>query len=195
MLRALTERRPYPRPWRRYAAAMVAGERMRWAALGVLGAALVLSGCGGGGDGSTFTSESAEPLSKQELIARGDAICQQARDQFAELQENPPTTAEDAATLTQHVIDITETQVSHLRELNPPASLRSSLDDYLKALEKNIGILKQGLKAAQNNDATGYAQAQAKTVSQQVERLQLARAVGFNVCSRPAGDAPGSVGG
>jgi hypothetical protein len=174
---------------------VLARKRIICAALAVVAAALVLGGCGGGSGSSTSTTASGEPLKKPELIAQGDAICRQAADQFTQLQQNPPTTAETTVTFTQNLIDIQENQLSQLRELNPPASVRSSLDDYLKALEKNIAILRQGLKAAQRNDATGYAKAQAKTVSRQVERLQLARAVGFEECSRPAGTAAGTTGG
>ena len=173
---------------------MLAGKRINSAALAASVAALVIAGCGGGG-GSDTTTSSAEPLTKQELIARGDAICKQALGQFQQLQQNPPTTADDAATLTQKLIDITQNELTQLRELTPPSAFESNLDDYLKALDENIAVLKQGLKAAQHNDATGYAKAQAKTVSTQVERLQLARAVGFKECSRPAGTAPGSAGG
>jgi len=167
---------------------------MRWVTLAVVVPVLV-AGCGGGGESSTSTTTGGEPLTKDALIAQGDAICRQALEKFQQLQQNPPTTAEDAATLTQQLIDITETELSQLRDLNPPATLQSSLDDYLNALDKNIAVLKQGLKAAQQNDAPGYAKAQAKTVSQQVERLQLARAVGFEECSRPAGTAPSASGG
>lgn len=173
---------------------MLTGKRIHILALAAIAAA-ALTGCGGGGGSSTSTTASAGALSKQELIAKGDAICQQAREQFQQLQQNPPTTAEDAAALTQKLIDITESELSQLRQLTPPASAESSMDDYLKAMEKNVGVLKQGLKAAQQGDATGYAEAQAKTVSQQVERLQLARSVGFNECSRPAGTAPSGSGG
>jgi hypothetical protein len=123
------------------------------------------------------------------LVAQGDAICKEARDRFAQLQGNPPTTPEETATFTQRLIDITETEVEQLRALNPPASVKAALDDYLKALDKNIAVLRQGLAAAQQSDATAYAKAQAKAVKGQVERLQLAQAVGFNECSRPAGTA------
>jgi hypothetical protein len=174
---------------------VLAGKRIHWAAIAAIAAVAVLAGCGGGGGTSTSSTPSGEPLTKQELIAEGDEICRQAGEQFQQLQQSPPTSAEAAVTFTQKLIDIQQTQLTQLRELNPPAAVQSSLEDYLKALEKNISILKQGLEAAQNSDATGYAKAQAKTVSQQVERLQLARAVGFKECSRPAGTAAGSAGG
>jgi hypothetical protein len=173
---------------------MLARRRIGCGALALCAATLAIAGCGGGGS-SPSTTSTGEPLTKQDLIAKGDAICRQALAQFQQLQQNPPTTAEGAATLTQKLIDISETELNGLRDLAPPASLQSNLDAYLKALETNIAILKRGLKAAQQNDAAGYAKAQAQTVSAQVKRLQLARAVGFQECSRPAGTASGSSGG
>jgi hypothetical protein len=174
---------------------VLAGKRIICGVMAALAAALPLAGCGGGGETGTSTAGSGEPLTKQGLIAKGDAICKQANDLFARLQQSPPTTPESAVTFTQKLIDIKWTELSQLRDLNPPASLKSSLDDYLGALDKNIGVLKQGLKAAQQNDATGYAKAQAETVREQVKRLQLAQAVGFQECSRPAGAAAGNASG
>jgi len=168
------------------------GWRLIWAtaitALSVAG----LGACGGGGSNST-TSTAAE-LTKSQLIAQGDAICKDAHDRFAELQGSPPTTPEETATFTQHLIDITENEVSQLRALNAPTNVKPALDRYLQSMDKNVGILRQGLKAAQQSDATAYAQAQAKAVQGQVKRLQYAQAVGFKECSRPAGTAPSGSG-
>jgi hypothetical protein len=171
------------------------GKRIDCAALAMLAAGLVFVGCGGGGGSTTSATTGGEQLTKQELIAKGDAICRQANDKFTQLQQTPPTTPETAVTFTQSLIDIQESQLAQLQALEPPPSLQSSLDDYLKTLEKNIAVLKQGLKAAQQSDAAGYAKAQAKAVKGQVQRLELARAVGFKECSRPAGTAPGGAGG
>jgi len=168
-------------------------ERIVSAAVGIALLAFLV-GCGSGSGTRNTSAGSDEELTKSEFVARGDAICKDAHDEFALLQQNPPTTAEGAATLAQRVIDITERELSQLRALNAPATVRPDLDKYLQALEKNVAILKQGLEAAQQNDATAYAEAQAKTVKEQVNRLQLAQAVGFKECSRPAGIAPGSTG-
>ena len=154
--------------------------------------AVGLGACGGGG-GSSTTRTAAE-LTKSQLIAQGDAICKAASDRFAELQGSPPTTPEETATFTQKLIDIKESEVRQLRALNPPANVKPALDRYLQALDKNVDVLKQGLKAAQQSDATAYAQAQAKAVQGQVKRLQYAQAVGFAECSRPAGTAPSGSG-
>jgi hypothetical protein len=156
-------------------------------------AAAGLAACGGGGESGATTGTSAE-LSRSQLIAQGDAICKDARDRFAALQGSPPTTPEETATFTQKLIDITESEVSQLRALHPPPAVKPALDRYLRAMDKNIAVLRQGLKAAQQSDATAYAQAQAKAVQGQVKRLQYSQAVGFKECSRPAGTAPSGSG-
>jgi hypothetical protein len=161
------------------------------AAIGALSVAGV-SACGGGGSSST-TSTAAE-LTKAQLITQGDAICKEAHDRFAELQGSPPTTSEEAATFAQQVVDINESEVSQLGALNAPASVRPVLDGYLKARDKQLALLKQGLAAARQSDALAYRAAQAKVAAGQVQRLQLAQSVGFKECSRPAGIAPGSTG-
>lgn len=152
-------------------------------------ALIVLAGCGGGGD-STTSSTTADSLTKAKFLAAGDAICTDAQQQFADAQRSPPTTPASAAAFTQQLITITEDELGRLSDLSAPAAVQSNLDLYLKAVEQNIAVLKEGLKAAQNGDATGYAAAQAKSVKGQVKRLQLAQAVGFKECSRPAGTAP-----
>jgi hypothetical protein len=159
-------------------------------------AALIAAGlaaCGSGGS-STATTSTEAALTKSQLIAQGDAICKDAHDRFAALQGSPPTTPEETATFTQQLIDITESEVSQLRDLNAPAAVRPALDRYLSAMDKNVDVLKEGLTAAQQSDATAYSNAQAKAVKGQVKRLQYAQAVGFKECSRPAGTAPSSSG-
>jgi hypothetical protein len=171
---------------------MPAGMRTTCVAVAAL-LLILVGGCGGGGADTTSTTGGQE-LTRSELIAKGDAICEDAHERFAQLQASPPTTPEESATFTQQLIDITETEVSQLRALDAPASVKPALDDYLKALDKNVEVLKQGLTAAQQSDAAAYARAQAKAVKGQVERLRLAQAVGFSECSRPAGTAPSSAG-
>jgi len=144
----------------------------------------LLLGCGGGGgDGGSPT--------KAELVAQGNDICRQGDKQYAELQKNPPKTSQEAATLTQKLIAITNSEVDQIRALKAPDEVRPALERYLKAREDGLAILEQGLKAAENNDAQAYAAAQAKMAAGQVDRLKLAQAVGFTDCSRPGGSSSG----
>ena len=123
-------------------------------------------------------------LSESEFLARGDEICREAHQEFESAQEQSPNTASEAADLTGDLIDISEGEVDQIRDLNPPASLERQLDRYLAAREEGIEQLQKGLDAAEKEDAFAYADAQAEVAAGQVHRLQLAKDVGFNECSR-----------
>lgn len=128
----------------------------------------------------------ADELSREELIAEGNEICAEAQAAFADLQDEPPTTAREAADLTEQLIGISADELDEIRDLDGPADLDDELDRYLQAREQGIELLHQGLEAARDEDATAYAEAQANIAKDQVERLRLAREVGFTECSRPA---------
>jgi hypothetical protein len=154
---------------------------MALAALGVLAALVVAAAAL---DLGPFGDDDGDELSKAKFTAEGDRICVQAHDQFAELQKAPPNSAEGAATLTEDLIEISEGELDQIRSLNVPAAVEPALERYLRAREEGIAILKQGLQAAQDENASAYATAQAKIAKGQLRRLKLARAVGFTECSR-----------
>lgn len=164
------------------------------AVLGVLAALAVLVvlavvldlGPFGGEDEGTST------LTEAQFAARGDEICKRAHDKFAELQKTPPNSAEGAVTLTQNLIEISQEELSQIHSLEAPADVLPALNRYLQAREQGIALLQQGLQAAQDENATAYAEAQAKIADGQLRRLNLARAVGFTECSRVSGGNAGT---
>jgi hypothetical protein len=156
--------------------------------IALLAATALLAGCGGGGGGG---GEDAT-LTKAELVAKGNEICRQGDQKYTALQKNPPKTSAEAATLTQKLIGITNTEVDRIQALNAPDEVRPALERYLEAREDGLAVLEQGLKAAEDNDAQAYAAAQARMAAGQVDRLKLAQAVGFSECSRPGGSSSGA---
>lgn len=94
----------------------------------------------------------------------------------------------------ESLIAIFEDEVAQLAALEPTDDARAAFDRYVKAREETIGLLEDGLQAARENDAEGYADAQADAAAGQVERAELAQEAGFSDCSRPlardAGGAP-----
>ena len=139
--------------------------------------AVALAGCGPFGDD--------EELSKAEFIAQGDEICKRGREQYLELQKDPPQSAAEAAELTRSLIEITENEIDDLRGLNAPLDSEDALEDYLDSREAGLRVLEQGLAAAEDEDSGAYAEAQAQIARQQVDRARLAEKVGFRECSRP----------
>ena len=147
------------------------------ATLAALAAAAALAGCG----------EKSEPdtASADTVIADGDAICADAQEQIAALRAEEQGTPEAAARFTADVIAVYEEEVDGLEGLEAPADLQDELDRYIAAREEALDHLRDGLAAAERGNETGYADAQAAVAQGQVERTELAAAVGFEVCSVP----------
>jgi hypothetical protein len=136
-----------------------------------------------------FDDEGGGGLTRAEFVNQGNAICEQGDQQFAELHKSPPRTPQAAAALTAKVIQLSTQELSSLEALQAPASAKPAFERYLAARRDVIATLHKGETAAQNEDAAGYAQAQAEVAGGQVKRARLAREVGFTQCSRPFGGA------
>jgi hypothetical protein len=152
----------------------------------VVGAALVLEVGPFDGEGDR------ERPSADEFIARGDAICREARRRFEPLTRHPPDTAAEAEAFTRELLAISEEELRRLRELEVPEGPAGGLDRFLEARAAAVALIREGLEAAERRDPAGYARAQAGVAAGQVERLQLAQAVGFHDCGRPFGAASGA---
>lgn len=124
-------------------------------------------------------------LSAAEFLAQGDEICTDAHDEFLELQNGTPRTAEDAEELTQALIDIAEEERDEIESLEGPASLDEPLASYLSERERGIEVLRQGLEAARDDDPAAYERSQAKLAGEQGKREKVAKDLGFNECSQP----------
>jgi hypothetical protein len=129
-----------------------------------------------------------EELSRAEFLAQGDEICVEAHEAFTDLQDQTPATAREAVDLTEQLINIAEDERDEIDDLNGPSELDDEVDAYLSGRQEGIDLLHRGLDAAEDDDGQTYAASQAKVAAQQLERLELAEAVGFTECSRPLVD-------
>lgn len=123
-------------------------------------------------------------LSRAELVARGDAVCERAREAFEGLQREPPRAAAQAAELTDRLVGIAEDEQEELESLNGPPDVQAALDRYLDAREEGLDALRAGRAAAEDRDAEAYAEARDELAAGQAERRRLAQEVGFSACSR-----------
>jgi len=126
-----------------------------------------------------------DELSVAEFVAQGDEICTQAHEEFLDLQTGPPRTAVDAAELVGALIVVAEEEREAIAELEPPASLTEPAARYLEARVRGIDELREGLAAAEAEDAAAYEQTQADLEESQARRFEAAREVGFKECSKP----------
>lgn len=133
-----------------------------------------------------FADDPQGPGAGGDFAASADRVCSTAHGNFADQQQSQPKTASEAAQVTQNLLDVAESELAQIRELTPPASLRSKLAAYLSAREQGLGLLRKGLAAAKSDDFGAYEAAQAKLAAGQGERRRLARALGFKECSKPS---------
>jgi len=129
--------------------------------------------------------EDTEQVSAEQLVSRGDAICAEGRDRFADIQSEPPANASEASDQTEELVDAATDELNDLRNLRPPDELSDSYEQYLQARGSALELLEEGRDAAKDRDAEAYAEAQTKASADQPERLKLAQAVGFKTCSKP----------
>jgi hypothetical protein len=142
--------------------------------------AAALAGCGPFGDGG-----GGDATSEVDFFAQSDEICRAAQDQVAEVQRDPPTSRGESVRFTESLIAIFEDEVAELAALEPPGDRQDAFDRYLDAREEAIDLLADGQRAAEEDDAERYADAQGDVAAGQVRRAELAQQVGFSVCSRP----------
>jgi hypothetical protein len=144
-----------------------------------LAAAVTAFGCGGGDDG--------EQVSAEELLDRGDRVCQEGQQRFAEIQRDTPADAGEAFEQTEELAEVASEELDELERLDPPGELDESYDRYLEARGEALDLLERGRDAAEDRDAKAYDEAQNQLAADQRERIELARAVGFEVCSKRTG--------
>ncbi len=161
---------------------------------------ILISGGGGGGSnntaetGSTPTTASQkkdkpakpkpEPLSRSELIAKADAICETSQSTYtnvrsSELEEVP--NVEYATTLS----GISRRGVERFRQLEPkaPPSVEPAFAKYVRAQERVMRYDRQALEAAEAEDANAYVAARGRRDAEAGERYDLAREIGLEQCS------------
>lgn len=154
-------------------------------AAGIIGTVLVLLGLAILLDLGPFAEDE---LSVPEFLARGDEICEQAHDEFREIQASSPRTAADAEAQVEALIEVAEEERDAILDLGAPPGLADDLDDYIADREQGIETLEDGLDAARADDPDAYENAQAKLASRQEARRRAARRLGFEECSEPLVD-------
>ena len=153
-------------------------------------AAMAAVGCAGGDGGSSG-------LSRDQLIERGDTVCADGQARFRTIQAEPPRSGKEAQRQTARLIASFREEIDALGELEPPAEMRPSMDAYLRAREEAIPVLEKAAAAAGRNQPQQYADANEELRRGQPRRYDLAKKVGFRICSRlpDPGDAADTASG
>lgn len=164
--------------------------------------ALAIAGCGGGGgDDSTAvapveTTETAAALSKEELIAQGDAICAEVNAAVG----TAGSTSSGASGGATQVADLYTGMVERLTGLGAPSDDSAGYPEFIAAAEglaqaeSNLGL------AAERSEEGALSGAEAEASTALASFQSAANAFGFEQCgeapsvptpSAPAEEAPG----
>jgi hypothetical protein len=102
------------------------------AGLAVVGAAALIAGCGGGSDS----------LSADEFRERADAICADA-DRELDPLEPASNSSEDFVTFLTSGLQIQQSQIDRLKDLDPPSDLEGTWNEAIDLLEQRQAALQE----------------------------------------------------
>ena len=128
---------------------------------------LLVAGCGGG-------------LSKDELVAKGDAICKRVNTRMA--KEPDPKSAADLERLAKRTVAISDPAIKDMEALEPPSELESDFENFLASLKRQRNLTKKIGEAAGEGDTAKVQQLGADAQSAQEEYRRLTGKIGFKQC-------------
>jgi Protein kinase domain len=130
----------------------------------------------------TTPSPASEPLTRSELIAKADAICEESKGRYLEVRDAESEYAADVP-YAEALVRFARARVRGLRDLTPPRRLAGSYREYVAGQERVLDTDREALAAARRGDAAGVAAARNERDSEDELRERLAREIGFQVCS------------
>lgn len=172
--------------------------RTSWRLLATLPlAALALAGCGGGGGGEESTAaapvETTErtQLSKEELLAQGDAICAEVN---AAVGAAGSTSASAGNTIVQ-VAGLYEGMVERLKGLGPPSDESAGYSEFIASAEA-LAQAEDNVKLAYEREEGEALQGASTDVSSALTKFEsTAQEFGFESCAEaPAAPTPSGSG-
>jgi serine/threonine protein kinase len=123
-------------------------------------------------------------LTKSQLIAKGDAICQKSQDKYTEYKVTfPEGEFETSVPYSRLLVEISRTAMAEYNALVPPPSLSKQYAAYVKAQDEVAGWDRDALVAAEDEDLTAYREARETRDETRPKRTELSEAVGFHVCA------------
>jgi hypothetical protein len=127
-----------------------------------------------------------ETLTRSELIAKADAICETSQSTYGSVRSQELEEVPDVAYATT-LTGISRRGVERLQRLDAPASVEPAFEQYVRAQERVMRYDRQALQAAEAGDASAYVAARERRDGEQAERYDLAREVGLEQCSASRG--------
>lgn len=146
--------------------------------------ALALAGCGGS-DTTTGGGDDAaapEPLTKTELVAQADAICEDMQKKIDEIPS--PESIEDLESAISQQITISGPAIEELQALTPPEDLASDYETWTSKLEQ----MQDGTEKVRDAAASG-SQSDVEAIIEEVDTVnkeadEIGKQIGFKVCAK-----------
>jgi hypothetical protein len=160
-------------------------------------AALAIAGCGGGDDGDSTAVESVEAteapaaLSKEELIAQGDAVCAEVN---AAVGTVGSTSAGSEGQASQ-VADLYSGMAERLAGLGAPSDDNAGYPEFIEAAQQLEQAQGDVALAAARGEEEALASAEAEASSALSSFQSAASAFGFQQCGEGPSAPPVSAGG
>jgi hypothetical protein len=128
---------------------------------------LLVAGCGGG-------------LSKDELVAKADAICKRVNQRMA--KEPDPKSAADLERLAKRTVAISNPAIRDMEALEPPDELKADFKKFIASLKQQLDLTKKIGAAAAKGDTAGIQKVGADAQKAENEYRRLTGKIGFKEC-------------
>ena len=145
---------------------------------------------GGGATTASSKTEAPKPdsapasLTGSQLIDKADAVCVESQRRYLEVRDLESEHTVDVP-YAEALVRIARERIQGLRGLTPPPRLAGPYGEYVAAQERVYDTDVQALVAARQEDTAGVEAARASRDAEDAMREELAREIGFTVCSTP----------
>ena len=158
--------------------------------------ALVIAGCGGGGDETETTTPTVEEpvaLTKEELIDQGDGICAEVNAAVGALTASEA--AESSGTEeVEKVANLYTGMVERLQDLGAPEGDEGDYAKFMEAAEELAKVEGEAKLAAEREDLEAMEEARGEAAVALEEFHSQAEIYGFEDCSEDPGELPSPTG-
>ncbi len=119
-------------------------------------------------------------LSREEYLARADAICTKYEEKLAELGR--PRSFEEAVAIGDEAIPLLRDGVDELKELEPPKELEARVDAWNALNERNVEFAEDLRDAAKRRDRARVRAVARATEANEQRADRAARDIGLRAC-------------
>ncbi len=146
------------------------------------GVLLVVAFAGGCGDDDEGASTSDGPLTREEYIAAGDALCRGFIEDTEALQEPEPETREELAAFLGEALALGEEVSAGFAAMEPPADAAEVHQALRSSLDESIPHVRAAQEAVEAGDGAAAQAALDLATDVGDDSDEAARAYGFEVC-------------